>query len=227
MRLLRRFLTALAFFVVILAGVVRAQDPYKYTPRILYVIGQPGWSDLPPGDNGARQLRVFATLDEAQAQAGGRQIFRIKRHDLLDTKDGKAWLDRLQANPKEFISTEIPWTEQTGLEATVHLSRTGSDLGPKNPDWATEGRYQLLSPMGNDYLPGQLNDDYAAGVFYMKTQGPEAAFIKDFRIKFEKGSDGEMRALFNNGTPIDTRSLKADVPGKCLWVMDAAGNFYV
>ena len=228
LNLFRRCLITLGFLAVLCYSVATAQDPYKYTPRILYVVGQPGWDDLDK-DGSGRLLQVYSTRDEAEAQAApkGKQVFRIKRDDLLGTRDGKAWLDRLQANPKEFLTTFIPFSEQGKLEAVVKSSRTGSELGPKNPNFATEGRYPLNHPMKSDYLPDQVQDDFAAGVYYFKSEGPEADFIKDFRVKFVEGPGGEMIVVSAAGNVIDTQKLTSDVAGKALYVMDAAGNFYI
>ena len=105
MRLVRRFLLALVGLAS-LALPASAQYPYSHVPRILYVIGQPNWDQLPAGAGGSRSLQVFGDEQMARDRAGGATIYRIQRHTLARTPDGEALLQAIEAQRSDRKQTQ-------------------------------------------------------------------------------------------------------------------------
>jgi len=235
--LLRRAIALLG--LVALAGSAGAQDyPYRNVPKLLYYVGQPDWDKLPPGENGARRLELFDDIRDAQARGG--TVYRLQRHLLADTPDGKAFLEQAQQARlrSDAARLSISLRDPASLSQTVlKIAKTGTDLGPPNPNWHTTGPYATKN-MEGDYLPGGPKEDYAQGTFYFWNEGSpgQVNFIDNFKVHFERQPDGSvllMQVDPNNPSqlrPIDTRGLNPGGPGDvntCLFVMDAAGNFYV
>src|ERR1043166_900415 len=234
-----------------------AQYPYSHVPRILYVVGQPSWDQLQPDASGSRNLRVYADEQLARGRAGGAPIFRIQRGSLARTPEGEAFLKAVEAERADRTKAqrdvfELPTTSAESFGNTVvKNAKTGSELGPVNPNWHLTGPYQTKE-MLTKYRPGQPDDDYGRGTFYFPTEGEAAGFMNNYKVSFQHQPDGSVRLMRPNPAggmmPVHTLDLDdatVNVGGEfhpsnngglmvggqdlqaCLWVMDAEGNFFV
>lgn len=110
--------------------------PYERAHRIVYVVGQKTWDELIPTDG---RLTVFANYELAREHAGGQRIYRIYRHSLEGTDDGKAFLEKQQVG-KDAEILEMKFSSADSYDRTVlKRAKTGNDLGPVNPHWKTSG----------------------------------------------------------------------------------------
>ena len=254
----RTFLAVLG--LVAFASPVLAQYKYKHVPRTLYVVGEPGWDKMTQNPDGSRALRVYATQEMAADRAGGAPIYRIRRHLLEDVPDGEAFLKEVEAHNSDKTKRQLEVfdlriSDLTSFEKTAGKAKTGSSIGPANPNWKTSGPYEA-KVMEGDYLPGNKNDDYNRGTWYAPNEGSQPAtdFIKNYKVVFQKMPDGSVRLMRSNPAgglmpvhTLDGNDAKITVGGRiekgvagqntvvmdgqelqaCLWVMDAQGNFYV
>lgn len=222
-------LVSAALFATDVVAQKKTKYDYEFrgTQDVMYVRGNPNWDQL--GQSTGVPERTLTIYFE---HPGGGDVYRVLRKDLERTPAGVKLLNSIKSRG---IPRSLDWalgSPDELLQLKRAITNT-TELGPPNPNWKLTGKY-ATKEMLREYYPGGSNDDYKRGTFYFPTEGSPAAvdFMKNYQLHYGKNAKGEVILMHLSATtgqlvPLDTRGLHGDKPNKCLWVMDAEGNFYI